>query len=176
MSSIALIGLPGSGKSTLGRMLADRLNLPFIDIDEEIERTTGRTIAALFEEGESVFRDVESALTSTLSGQDAVLSCGGGIIERPENVEALRRGGRVLFLDRPVEHILTDIDISGRPLLVAGRERLIALNNRRRARYLAAAHAVVENSSDIQHALNALECAARGGEGGGGGNAEGAAL
>lgn len=156
MSSISLVGLPGSGKTALGRLLAERLGLPFFDLDEEIERHAGRSIAQLFAESERVFRDIESLVTQAFAGRDAVLSTGGGAIEREENVAALKRGGRVIFLDRPVEHIFRDVDAETRPLLKDDRTRLLALDRRRRALYIAAADAVVVNDGAMEETLRAL--------------------
>ncbi len=156
MGSIALIGLPGSGKTTLGRMLAQALQKPFYDLDEVIERESGRSIPALFEIGEPYFRSIESQVTIRYAGRDAVLSCGGGVVLCPKNVKALREGGLVLFIDRPVEQILLDIDPSGRPLLAGGRERLLTLNEERRPLYAAAAHATILNKNGPGAALHAL--------------------
>ncbi|MFZ2815932.1 MAG: shikimate kinase, partial [Rhodoferax sp.] len=88
---IALIGLPGSGKSTVGRQLARRLQLPFFDSDHVIEQRLGCSIREYFErEGEDRFRDLEASVIDELTqGPAAVLSTGGGAVLRPENRQNL---------------------------------------------------------------------------------------
>ncbi|MEY4978335.1 MAG: shikimate kinase [Pseudomonadota bacterium] len=97
---ISLIGLPGSGKSTVGRQLARRLALPFLDSDQVIEARLGCTIREFFErEGENAFRDQEQAvLEELIRGGAAVLSTGGGAVLRPANRACLRAGGPVVYL------------------------------------------------------------------------------
>ena len=154
--SIFLIGLPGCGKSTLGAALAGRLHMPFCDMDDWVERQSGRTIAQLFRQGEEVFRDWESRAVAALSGRELVVACGGGVILRPGNRALLRAGGRVVWIDRPLEKILSDIDISLRPLLAQGRQALPALDAARRPLYEQTAHVRFVNEGDIEAALNAL--------------------
>ena len=154
--SIFLIGLPGCGKSTLGAALAGRLHMPFCDMDDWVERQSGRTIAQLFQQGEEVFRDWESRAVAALSGRELVVACGGGVILRPGNRALLRAGGRVVWIDRPLEKILSDIDISLRPLLAQGRQALLALDAARRPLYDQTAHVRFVNEGDIEAALNAL--------------------
>lgn len=98
---IALVGLPGSGKSTVGRQLARRLQLPFFDSDQLIEKQLGCSIREYFErEGETSFRDVEEAVIDQLTLQpSAVLSTGGGAVLRAANRQHLRERGRVVYLN-----------------------------------------------------------------------------
>jgi len=98
---LALVGTRGTGKSTVGRILAERLVRPFLDADLELERTLGRSIAAIFaSDGEPLFRDCEerviSDLTATRPG--AILATGGGVILRDANRKALRSFGFVVWL------------------------------------------------------------------------------
>lgn len=154
--SIFLIGLPGCGKSTLGAALAGRMHLPFCDMDDWIQHQAGRTIAQLFQQGEDVFRDWESRAVAALAGRDLVVACGGGVILRPGNRQILRAGGQVVWIDRPLEAILSDIDISGRPLLARGREGLPALDAARRPLYEETAHLRFLNQGGPEEALEAL--------------------
>jgi len=103
--SLALIGFMASGKSTVGRRLADRLALPFIDLDDLIERREGASVSELFRErGELGFRAAErEALEAVLAGPPAVLACGGGASCQPGAMDALRGWGRTVFLDVSLE-------------------------------------------------------------------------
>jgi shikimate kinase len=98
----------GAGKSTIGRLLAKELHLPFKDSDKEIEVRTGADIPWIFDvEGEQGFREREQAVIADLCQEDGlVLATGGGAILRPANREALRAGGRVVYLHTSVEQQL----------------------------------------------------------------------
>lgn len=115
MLNVALIGMPSSGKSTVGRALAEKLGKKFIDLDEEIVKADGRSIPDIFAaEGEDGFRAKESAQTTRFAKEGRqLLSCGGGIIKRGENLRALHQNGVVLFLDRPLDALTVG---GGRPL------------------------------------------------------------
>jgi shikimate kinase len=97
---LVLVGLPGSGKTTVGRQLARRLHLPFVDSDHAIEHRLGCSIREYFErEGEDRFRDLESEVLDDLSlNHQGVLSSGGGSVLRPINRERLRERGHVFYL------------------------------------------------------------------------------
>lgn len=105
MRNLILIGPMGAGKSTIGRLLAKELRLPFKDSDKEIEQRTGANIPWIFDvEGEQGFRDREQAMIEELCEQDGVvLATGGGAVLRPANRQALRGGGRVVYLHTSVE-------------------------------------------------------------------------
>ena len=104
---VYLVGMPGAGKSTVGRELAGRLGVPFVDLDDEIERETGTTVARIFrEEGEAAFRTLEAAALMKASMDDpSVVACGGGIVLEPANRITLRNTGTVVYLDVPVEDL-----------------------------------------------------------------------
>ena len=113
--NIVLIGMPGSGKSVVGRILAEKAGKPLADTDDLIVRKAGKSIPDIFrEDGESVFRDLESAVIRELSKQGAqIISTGGGAVLRPENVAALRQNGRLFWLNRSPEDLVPTED---RPL------------------------------------------------------------
>ena len=114
--NIVLSGMPGAGKSTVGRLLAQELNRPFFDLDEEIVRLAGRSIPEIFAtDGEATFRNLETeVLREVLANQKGiVLATGGGAVLRDENVDLLHRNGKICFLDRPLEALLSTSD---RPL------------------------------------------------------------
>jgi len=98
--NLFLVGLPGSGKSTLGRALARRLGMPFVDADTELERRLGVSIPTIFEiEGEAAFRDREQASIAELVVRTGiVLATGGGAVIRPANRERLKANGTVVYL------------------------------------------------------------------------------
>lgn len=117
---IALVGLPGSGKTTVGRQLARRLQLPFVDSDHEIEVRIGCSIREFFErEGEVRFRDIEEEVLDALTqGAAKVLSTGGGAILRQNNRLHLRERGRVVYLKSSPEELFRRLrHDSNRPLL-----------------------------------------------------------
>ncbi|CAB1250584.1 shikimate kinase [Clostridium sp. WLY-B-L2] len=116
--NVVLIGMPGSGKTTIGRMLSKELNKGFIDIDDYIEKQQGRTISEIFEGGEKFFRNLELKAVSQVSQKEnIVISTGGGVIKNEENILNLRKKGLIIFIDRPLEKIICDLDIDNRPLL-----------------------------------------------------------
>ncbi|MBU2217749.1 MAG: shikimate kinase AroK [Gammaproteobacteria bacterium] len=108
MRNLILVGPMGAGKSTIGRLLAKELRLPFKDSDKEIEQRTGADIPWIFDvEGEQGFREREQAVIAELCEQDGlVLATGGGAVMRPENRSTLWRGGRVVYLHASVEQQL----------------------------------------------------------------------
>ena len=144
---IILIGMPGCGKTTIGRQVAKRLGVKFIDMDDEIEKREGRRISEIFEaDGEDYFRDAETECLKSLLGGDGIISTGGGIVVRDENMEILKSCGvPVVFIDRPLEKIMGDINTSSRPLLKDGAERLKSLYAARYNRYLSAASVRIVN-------------------------------
>ncbi|CAN7713783.1 shikimate kinase AroK [Pseudomonas solani] len=105
MRNLILVGPMGAGKSTIGRLLAKELRLPFKDSDKEIEQRTGADIPWIFDvEGEQGFRDREQSMLEELCLADGVVvATGGGAVLRPANREALRGGGRVVYLHTSVE-------------------------------------------------------------------------
>lgn len=128
--NIVLIGMPGCGKSTVGQELANQLGLSFVDTDDEISLSEGRSISEIFEaEGEVHFRQLEKTVIQSISSrQGSVIATGGGAILNPENIANLRKNGRIYFLDRPLEMLIPTAD---RPLSM-DRD---ALNQRYQERY-----------------------------------------
>jgi len=118
---VVLVGLPGVGKSTVGRAAAERSGVPFVDFDDEIERREGRSVARIFAElGEPRFRAAERALTAELRGAaPAVLAPGGGWIENGDVVGLLRPPARLVYLRASTATVLRRLGAatSARPLL-----------------------------------------------------------
>lgn len=154
---ILLIGMPGSGKTTFSRLLSQEFSLPAIDMDDYIEQKRGKSISELFENGEEYFRDIESQTCQELSKREGiVIAAGGGIIKRPKNMEAFEDTTIVIFIDRPVENIISDIDTSFRPLLKEGRERLHTLYKERYNLYVKYGKYRVDNSGTIESTLKEM--------------------
>ncbi len=145
---ISLVGLPGSGKSTVGRQLARRLQIPFADSDHVIEQRLGCPIRTFFErEGEERFRDVEELVLDELTQQGGVLSTGGGAVLRPRNREHLRSRGKVVYLKSTPEELFRRLrHDTQRPLLQVADplQRLRDLYAVRDPLYRETAHFVIE--------------------------------
>lgn len=120
MARIVLLGMMGSGKSTVGRALATRLNVPFRDTDQLLEYRLGRHIPQIFQlYGEDAFRSHETSVLRGLEPLDSVTATGGGIVLREENWPELRRLGTTVFLNAYPEVLIKRLDQSSRkrPLL-----------------------------------------------------------
>lgn len=146
--NIALVGMPGSGKSTVGRQLARRLQLPFIDADHWVEQQLGCSIREYFErEGEASFRDIEAqALVDITAGGPVVLATGGGAVLRPANRACLRDHTRVFYLFATPEEVYRRLrHDQNRPLLQVADPlvRLRELFEQRDALYRETAHDVI---------------------------------
>ena len=162
MKNIVLIGMPGSGKSTLGRHLAEILGRDFIDADPEIEKDAGKTIPELFSVSEDCFRLQETATTKRLAKlQGKVLAMGGGVVLRQENIISLKENGRIIFIDRSPEDIIGDVNTETRPLLATGRQRIYDLYAQREALYRAAADMTVQNKGNFKEVLLQLSKVAK---------------
>lgn len=122
---VFLLGLPGSGKTTLGKKLANALHLPFVDLDKEIERTEGKPISEIFgEKKEDYFRKLESSILKLWCAKpdDFVMATGGGAPCFFDNIDVINRSGRSIFLDVPASEIVRRMSRAGvekRPLLAA---------------------------------------------------------
>lgn len=144
--NIVLIGYRGAGKSAVARILSERLGMPCVDLDSAIADRAGMSIPRIVEKfGWPKFRDMESFEVrekSILSG--VVIDAGGGVIERPGNVDALRKNGRVFWLTASVDTIVSRIEAgTERPPLTAGKtftEEVAEVLERRTPAYRSAAH------------------------------------
>lgn len=145
-ASLVLVGAPGSGKSTVGALLAERWGVPFADVDAAIEAQVGKSVAEIFaDDGEPVFRAFEEAATAELLRSPGVLALGGGAVLSPATRAALR-DYRVVWLRVSVPHAAKRVGLNeARPLLLGNvRGRLVKLLNERTALYAEVAGEVVD--------------------------------
>jgi shikimate kinase len=157
-SKVVLIGMPGCGKSTIGRLVSKELNFKFVDMDKYIEDMTYKTIPELFEKGEDYFRDFETLACKELSEKNNMLiSSGGGVVKRKENIDILKKEAYIIFIDRPLEDLLNDVDISKRPLLKDGSKKIIKLYEERYELYKSSAHEIVKNDKGIRDTVNEIK-------------------
>jgi len=147
MAHIWLIGMMGSGKTTVGRILAERLSVPFVDTDDAVVNATGRSIEELFSDGEDVFRTAERDVITRVAGCNAsVVATGGGAVLDAANVAAMRRSGSTVLLTAD-PHVLADriTDAAGRPLLAGGGD-VLSIARERSDAYADAADVIVDTT------------------------------
>lgn len=156
MRIITFAGMPGSGKSCAARDLAAQLSCKWVDLDAEVERRAGKSIARIFaEDGEASFRQLEKDALKGLVGAtapDLIISLGGGTLQDPENLELVKEHTWCIWLDTPLETIAERLwahgDIGARPLLASAKtkkellELLQSIYESRKPAYRAAAKEV----------------------------------
>ena len=149
MRRIVLTGFRGAGKTEIGRILASRLNIPFIDTDDLIETRTGRSIPDIFhDEGEERFRSIERQVIASLSPADVIISTGGGVVCDPKNMEYLRRDSTVVLLFADIDTIEKRLMKKPRPPLtgLTLHEEIAAMMDRRRKNYYASSDFCMDTS------------------------------
>ena len=152
MTNIVLIGMPGSGKSTVGREVAKILHRPYVDLDLTVSQLAGRSIPQIFlDEGEDGFRRLETqAVFQESKRTGIVISCGGGVVTRQENLELLRQNSFIVQLVRPIDQLQTN----GRPLTQA--HGVQALYEARKGLYRQWADASVANAGTVDEAVRSV--------------------
>ncbi|MGL5414976.1 MAG: shikimate kinase [Clostridium sp.] len=152
-----MIGMPGCGKTTMGKVLAKELNYNFFDMDDYIEDMAKKSIKEIFSESEEHFRELETEACKELGRKKRVLiSTGGGVIKRDENI-ALMKEGIVIFINRPIEKIISDIDVESRPLLQGESKKLYKLYDERINRYLKACDIEIVNEGYIRDTIDTIK-------------------
>ncbi len=156
-SNIVLIGMPGCGKTTVGKVLSKKLKYKFCDMDSYIQQISKKTIKELFEQGEENFRDWETkACEELVKLNNTIIASGGGVVKREKNIEILKKNCTILFIDRPVERILSDVDINSRPLLKDGKEKLYSLYEERYELYKNAADIIILNKGYLRDTIDII--------------------
>ncbi|MBS7360381.1 MAG: shikimate dehydrogenase [Oscillospiraceae bacterium] len=153
--NIVLIGMPASGKSTVGKALSNALGKSFADADEKITEAEEKSIPEIFaEHGEKYFREVESNVIHSLSMKNSlVIATGGGVILNKTNIDVLKGNGRVYFIDRPLDMLITTND---RPLS-SNRADLEKRYNERYRLYKSYADVVIEGSGSVEEVSKRIE-------------------
>ena len=157
MNNIYLIGMPGCGKSTIGKIISKRLKLKHIDADEYLENKYSQTIPNIFSlYGEDDFRQKESTVIEELSKMNNLLvSTGGGVVVKDRNKEIMKNSGAVVFIDTTPDNILKNSSLSGRPLL-KDKNRIYEIYKSRIDLYKDFADIVIDNNSSIDTAANEI--------------------
>ena len=158
---VFLIGMPGCGKSSLGRRVANNLRLPYVDMDARIVQTAGcASVAELFERyGEAAFRNAETNMLIQLTREEpSIVSTGGGTVLRENNRRIMRNHGIILLIDRPLEQILSDIKLDRRPLLAQkGLGEVERLYRERIEIYRSVADVVLDNGNGYYAGMTGME-------------------
>lgn len=157
MKNIILIGMPGCGKSTFGRKLAEELHRDFYDADEVLVMREHRTIEDFFAESEVAFRVAETRTLKYLAEKEGVIiATGGGAVTRKENMELLSENGVIVFIDRKPEKIYETINDVVRPLLSEDKLRLFKLYEDRIELYKEYATYIIGNNGPSEETVEKL--------------------
>ena len=151
--NIILIGMPGVGKTTVGRAIGKEMGRTWLDVDHELEKEIGNVSTYITEQGEATFREKEAEMIAKLGTQTGlVISTGGGCVTVPKNYAHLRQNGRIYQLTQPVEKLST----SGRVLSSGGIERLRELEETRTPMYESFAQCIVEHNRNAPETVAAI--------------------
>lgn len=153
--NIALIGMPASGKTSVGKVLSERLNKAFVDSDDEIVKVENKNIPEIFAKfGEAYFRNVEKSVIKEISMLNSqVISTGGGAVLNPENIENLKANSRIYFLDRPLDMLITTQD---RPLS-SKRADLEKRYDERYELYKSSADVIIDGGKSVEEVAKMIE-------------------
>ncbi|AAK78874.1 shikimate kinase [Clostridium acetobutylicum] len=156
--NLVLIGMPGCGKSTIGKILSKELNMKFYDADKYLEDRNNMKISDMFKRGEEFFRNLESAALKELSFEEnSVIATGGGAVTREKNILCLKKKGKIVFINRPPEKIMEDVDIENRPLLEHGKSRILKLYEERYKLYINYCDYQVLNDGSIDRVVLSIK-------------------
>lgn len=154
LTNLVLIGMPSCGKTAMGREVAKLYNKKFVDLDEEIEKQAEMPIPAIFDRfGEDTFRTLETQVCKKFGAENGmVLSTGGGVVKKAENIKALKQNGIVVFLDRPLDKLL----VGGNRPLSKSPQALKQMYKERYPLYQDMADIVVQNQGEIQSVVQQI--------------------
>jgi len=144
--NIVFIGMPMSGKTTIGKEVANTMKREFIDIDDLITYRTGKSIQELFDD--KIFREVESKIINSIEGSGKIISTGGGVVENIDNITHLRKNGILVYIEQPLETLLSR-PMDSRPLL-KDKDSLIDIYKRRLPLYNSYADITVKPDFDME--------------------------
>jgi shikimate kinase len=152
MRAIYLTGFMGSGKTTIGRALSEKLGIPVIDTDEMIEKKAGKTIPAIFaDEGEERFRKYEQEILKQLPTNDVIITTGGGMVISKENLSWMKKHGNVIFLSCSLDIIFQRLQSdTNRPLFSQNKEKMKELYEKRLPYYLEAAFTIDTSQKSVE--------------------------
>ena len=158
MNNLYLTGIMGCGKTSIGRIAADILGAQFFDVDKEIEKDQKMFISEIFAQyNEAYFRDIETKVLRKLSNlRNSVISTGGGIILKKENIDVMKQTGSIIWIKRPVEMIAECVDAAVRPLIADEPERLIQIYREREPLYQSSADYTVVNENTAEEAAQEI--------------------
>lgn len=157
MKNIVLIGLPGCGKSTIGRILSQKLKMNFYDLDEFIQELNKKTIEEMFDISEEFFRNKETeAIEKMKNINNSIIATGGGTVKKRKNMEMLKRNSIIIYIDRKVELIVEDIDEEKRPLLKGKKNNIFLLEKERAPLYRLYSDITIENNKNIEEAIDKI--------------------
>ena len=155
---IFLIGMPGAGKTTVGKALANELHRDFYDLDAKIQEKTGKSIQnIIIYDGEEVFRQYEyDAIRELIHSKPSVIATGGGTVMSEKTVQMIRNNSLVFFVNPDVTHILDDLDLEIRPLVKESIEYIFRLYEERYPLYESVSHIKIGNENSIADTVQAI--------------------
>lgn len=155
MNNIYLIGMPGCGKSTIGRNISSKMNMNFVDLDEYIVKTVGESIPEMFEKGEKYFRKKELECLAEVSlSENTVVATGGGVVETLESQRIMKTTGTIVFIDTPPENIINNSSLGGRPLLAGNKQKIFDIYKKRYDLYKKFSHIEIINNGGIEEIVS----------------------
>lgn len=158
MKALYVTGFMGSGKTTIGRALSERWNVPVIDTDEQVEMRTGKRVREIFEqEGETAFRRYETDILKSLPAENIIITTGGGVVGKEENRRWMQEHGTVLYLYCEPQHIVQRLRGDTTRPLFQETESFFVLFRSRQSLYEEAHYTVDTTNKAIEDIINEIE-------------------